>query len=51
MEPGVEAWLEGACLQGNVGVECTVSQLGGECWHALVPAGGQVFSRGAVGGK
>lgn len=37
--PGVQAWLEGACLQENMGVGCTISKVSSECWHLLVSAG------------
>ena len=29
--PGIEAWMEGACPQDNMGAEHTVSKLGSEC--------------------
>ena len=34
-----QAWLEGAHLQENMGVVCTISKLSSEYWHLLVPAG------------
>lgn len=37
--PGAQTCLKGTCPHETMGVECTISKLGTECWHLLVPAG------------
>lgn len=47
--PGAESWLEGACPQENVKEGCTVSKLGGECWHCAGSCNVSVWGAGEQG--